>query len=428
MRTLRCAESAGASFAVAFCLSLAGCSAAGDQDAQDATGQPPADASGALSPDAGGDSGGSPADAASDARTVDATADADAGLVDATLADANANASPDAGLTDATLADAATDSGRADADAAAAVVPDAARVCTSTSDTQSQACGVCGTQSRICRSQADGGIDWEGWSYCNGQRDGGCAPGTDPDGGVACGNRCGRSRAVCQNDCTFALGSCIVPANAVCDKGVAAWQAGLGCADAGDGRRHTCLGDCTWGTWSECELQYPVIEGGVAGAADIVVTAVGQTVSATRTFTAGAVMTKIPVSYFGSSCPLTGSFTSVASYPFVYTTIANNSAAPRVVAIWASIAAAGVDIDTVMAAYPVPVGPVSEADRRTCVGAANDDCATNTDGCNDSSGFSGLVGAEAITIPAGAIYTVIVQPYFAANGVGSFVVNAKAIN
>jgi hypothetical protein len=405
-------------FAATSALVFAGCSSSGEEGIPEDNA--PVD-SGSTGVDSGSkaDTGTTAAvDSGSDA--VDAgsadTGAADASLQDATISDAGS----DAALTDATV----TADARADAAVDAGV--DAARVCTSTNDFQERSCGACGNQSRICRSQGDGGIDWAQWSVCYGERDGGCTPGTEPDGGLACGNRCGTQRAVCQNDCTYAVGSCVVPASAVCDKGTTVWQAGAGCSAAGEGRRHTCLNDCTWGAWSECDVQYPLVDGAAPVVADLVLAGVGQTVSATRTLAASATLPRVPTSFATAvTCPITGSFSSAT--PYVYTTVGNSTAAPRTVAVWASIAPGGADIDTVIAAYPIATGPTVEADRRNCTGVTNDDCGTNSEGCDTLSGFSGLVGANAITIPPGAVYAIVVQSYFSSD-VGSFVLNAKATN
>ena len=224
------------------------------------------------------------------------------------------------------------------------------------------------------------------------------------------------------------MGSCIVPANAVCDKGTSTWVMGLGCQTPGEGRRRSCADDCTWGTWGPCEVQYPAIDGSTPVNADIVISAIGQVVSATRTLSAGSTIARVPSSFAAVTCPIAASTSFSSSVtPFVYTTIGNSTPAPRTVAIWASMAPGGSNIDTVMATYPFAPGPMLEADRRNCIGVTNDDCGTNTVGCDTASGFSGLVEGDAITIPPGQTFTVIVQSYFSTD-TGSFVLNAKATN
>jgi hypothetical protein len=382
-----------------------GCSSSGSEDApepQADTGAPVVDASPVV------DSG-SPADldaagdAASDAGTVQ-----DATIGDATVPDAAADA-----MSDATVRDAGAD----------AAPVDAGTVCRTGNDFEERSCGVCGRQSRICRAQADGGLGWADWSFCNGQLDGGCVPGTEPDGGLACGNRCGRQRAVCQNDCAYAYGACIAPPGAVCDKGTSAWtQDDAGCTDPTHGRRRSCLNDCSWGTWSDCEPFYTLVDGGLTTPAELTITN-DQAKTVTKTLVSTTTMARLPT--FPSACPLTGTFSSTAT-SYVYATVGNATSQPRTVAVWASTPTGGTSIDTVTAVYANATGPTDEASRRSCVGTVNDTCASgNPQGC--ASPWSGLVGTEAIVIPAGATYTVLVQAYFSGD-VGGVVINAKAVN
>lgn len=362
-----------------------------------------------------------PSDTGAPADTgADADAPADAGSVqDATIGDATVpDASGDA-MSDATVRDGGTD----------AAPVDAGPICRTGNDFEERSCGVCGRQSRICRTQADGGLGWADWSYCNGQLDGGCTPGTEPDGGLACGNRCGRQRAVCQNDCSYAYGSCIAPPGAVCDKGTSTWtQDDAGCTDPTHGRRRSCLNDCSWGTWSDCEPYFTLRDGGTTSAANLVIT--NDTVqSAVRTFSSAATLPLLPAPFSGyGSCPLTASFSSVT--PYVYVTVGNATAAARTVSLWASGASvdggAASSIDTVSAVYPTATAPTVEADRRACVGSPNDTCPSgNTEGC--ASPFSGHVGTNAIVIPSGAVYTFVVQAY-SSSSTGTLRLNAKAIN
>ncbi len=399
---LLCAVAAATPFAL-------GCSSSGSEEAPTEpadTGAPVVDA--APTVDAG-----TPADldAAADA-SPDAGSVQDATIADATVPDAAADATSDATVGDATVGDAGADAGPVDA----------GPICRSSNDFDERSCGVCGRQSRICRTQADGGLGWADWSFCNGQLDGGCVPGTEPDGGLACGNRCGRQRAVCQNDCSYAFGSCIAPPGAVCDKGTSAWtQDDAGCTDPTHGRRRSCLNDCSWGTWSDCEPYYTLADGGLAASAELVITN-DTTKSVTKTLASTTTMARIPT--FPSACPLTGTFSTATAY--VYATVGNATAQPRTVAVWASTPTGGASIDTVTAVYPTATGPTDETARRSCVGTANDTCASgNPQGC--SSPWSGLVGSEAIVIPAGATYTVLVQAYFS-TGTGGVVINAKAVN
>jgi hypothetical protein len=352
------------------------------------------------------------------------TGAADAGLQDATVQDAGTDAGSDAALDDATVRDGGID---AALDAGAV---DAGRTCATANDFEERSCGVCGTQSRICRRQSDGGLDWATWSFCNGQLDGGCVPGTEPDGGVACGNRCGRQRAVCQNDCTLAFGSCVPAPNAVCDKGLSVWeQADAGCTDPLEGRRRSCLDDCTWGTWSGCEPYYVLRDGGLSAAAELVITN-DTRLSVVRTFAASATLPRLPAPFSGyGPCPMADSFSTTAT-PYVSVTVGNATASPRTVSLWASAPTADggstVSVDTVSAVYPTATMPTAEADRRVCVGGTNDACPTgNTEGCTGS--WSGHVGTSAVVIPPGAVFTFVVQAY-SSTSTATLQLNAKALN
>jgi hypothetical protein len=357
------------------------------------------------------------------------SAPADAGVQDATIADAATDAATDAGLADATIPDATVADAALDAALDAGAV-DAGRTCATANDFEERSCGVCGTQSRLCRRQSDGGLDWATWSFCNGQLDGGCAPGTEPDGGIACGNRCGRQRAVCQTDCTYAFGSCVPAPNAVCDKGGSVWeQADAGCTDPTEGRRRSCLDDCTWGTWSGCEPYYVLRDGGLTASADLVITN-DTRLSVVRTFAASATLPRLPAPFSGyTACPMGDTFSSTST-PWVSVTVGNATATPRTVSLWASSVTTdggtSASVDTVSAVYPTATFPTTEADRRACVGGTNDGCPSgNTEGC--ASPWSGHVGTNAVVIPSGAVYTFVVQAY-SSTSTGTVQLNAKALN
>ncbi len=389
-----------------------GCSSSGGADDTAAdTGTPNLDATAPADTGPSDDTGAVESDAGT---TVDAASVHDATIGDASAADAAVGATD--AMSDATVSDAGVDAAPADA----------GPICRTSNDFEERSCGTCGRQSRLCRSQTDGGLGWADWSFCNGQLDGGCTPGTEPDGGVACGNRCGRQRAVCQNDCSYAYGTCVAPPGAVCDKGTVAWsQDDAGCSDPTHGRRRACLNDCSWGTASECEPFYPLTDAGVAASAEIVITN-DVTKFVTKTLDTATTMARIPT--FPAACPLTGTFSStVTAYASV--TVGNATAAPRTVSLWASGASvdggATSNIDTVSAVYPTATSPATEADRRACVGVSNDTCSSgNAEGC--ASPWSGHVGTNAVVIPSGAVYTFFVQAY--SSSTGALRLNAKAIN
>ncbi len=99
--------------------------------------------------------------------------------------------------------------------------------------TQSQSCGNCGTQDRICQAN---GI-WGAWDSCTGE--GVCSPGANQ----GCGD-CGSQ--ICQVDCIW--GSCA--GEGVCSPG-ATKDCNGGCG------QQTCSSSCVWGA---CDNDCPYIE------------------------------------------------------------------------------------------------------------------------------------------------------------------------
>jgi hypothetical protein len=340
--------------AVAAGLPLAACSSDGGTDEL----VPPAD-SGAATVDSGA--------ATVDAGAADAARDAGgASLADATL-------TADAGLADATVIDAGTDA-RADA------AVDAGSVCVSTAPL-SRRCGACGTQSASCTANDAGGFDQGAFGTCTGELDGGCVPGTDPDGGVPCG-RCGRARRVCQSDCFWAQGTCVEPANAVCAPGERIFRLGLSCPNANEGRYAVCGNDCTF-SYSECTLEETWVN-------------VSATVNATvsRRFTLNSSPTIARGGTTGTTCTPTTTET-----PYDLTVIRNTTGKALKVAIWQSFAPNGPSyFNTIINVFS---GEGLPANRTTCLGA-NDSCSTEP--CVGN-GLAGLIGTAAVTIGIGESLT-----------------------
>jgi uncharacterized protein (TIGR03382 family) len=111
-------------------------------------------------------------------------------------------------------------------------------VCTP-GQSQSQACGSCGSQSRTC----DGSGQWGGWSGCGGQ--GVCAKGASDT--QACGN-CGTKSRTCSNSCQWG-GWSGCTGQGVCVSGAAESKA---CGNCGASDR-ACGANCQWTSWSECK-------------------------------------------------------------------------------------------------------------------------------------------------------------------------------
>ncbi len=379
--------------AVAGGLSAAACSSDGGDETLD------------VVVDAGADTG-APVDAAvpADVGTPD-TGAADAGVdaardaaadaaTDASLADATVPT--DAGLGDATVPDAAVDAGR---DAAL----DAGLACVSATPV-SRKCGICGTQSATCTANDAGGFDQGAFGTCAGELDGGCAPGTEPDGGIACG-RCGRARRVCQSDCTWAQGSCIEPANAVCSPGERTFRLGLSCPNANEGRYATCGNDCTF-SYGECTVEETWVN-------------VSATLNATvtRPFTLKATPTIARGGTSGTNCTPTTTTT-----PYDLTVIRNPTGKALKIAVWQSFAPNGPSsLDTVMNVFQ---GEGLPANRASCLGA-NDTCSASP--CVGS-GLAGLVGTSAVTIGVGESLTVYSACYSSSCTVpAALVVNVRTL-
>jgi hypothetical protein len=315
------------------------------------------------------DSGSTPAD---DAGAPQADAATDAGLADATVPQ-------DAGLADATVTDAGTDAGRD------AGVDSGAPVCRNATDIIERSCGACGKQSAVCEA-TDAGLSLGAFSYCFGERDGGCTPGTEPDGGVPCG-RCGRARSVCQNDCTYASGSCIEPPTSVCTPGEKVFKMGLSCPNPGEGRYATCGNDCTF-AFGDCLIEETWIT-------------VSSTVGgvASRTFTMKSSQTTGRGGTSGTTCT-----PSSTSTPYEAVVVRNTSSKNLQVSLWDSFpTGSGLTYyDTVMNVFD---GETLPASRTTCLGA-NDTCSTSP--CISGSGLGGFPASAPITINAGAsilVYT-----------------------
>ena len=108
-------------------------------------------------------------------------------------------------------------------------------------ETQSQSCGNCGNQTRVCTNSCT----WGGWSACSGQ--GTCSPGQSQT--QACG-LCGTQTMTCNSSCNWgSWGSC--QGQGSCSPGQTESQS---CGNCGNQSR-TCNSNCNWGSWSYCSGQ-----------------------------------------------------------------------------------------------------------------------------------------------------------------------------
>ena len=354
----------------------AACSSSGGDETDLVTARPDAGSDSAVAADTAPGIDAAPADATIDAAIADAGSRdaADAATADAGSRDA-ADAA-DAALPDATIADA----GPPDVGPIDAGPPDTGP-CQSVGAQVQRSCGVCGQQSALCMASDGGGIEPGAYSYCNGQRDGGCVPGTEPDGGMPCG-RCGRQRAVCQTDCTYGFGSCIQPATATCTPGESVFAIGLSCPNAGEGRYGTCGNDCAL-TYGNCVIEDTWITASVQVGA---VASRPMTLTSAQTIAAGASS--------GTSCAPS---TSASITPYQTIVVRNPSAKNLKVSIWNSFGpSSGTSYyDTIMNVFQ---GETLPAVRGACLGA-NDTCSSTP--CTSGSGLGGISSSAAVTVNAG---------------------------
>ena len=108
-------------------------------------------------------------------------------------------------------------------------------------ETDSQACGSCGTQQRECTE--DGA--WGAWGACEGE--GLCAAGASEE--ETCG-LCGGQIRICSDECTWSeWGECTNQGNCSPDDPPETME----CGNCGIQER-SCDGEtCTWGTWGACQ-------------------------------------------------------------------------------------------------------------------------------------------------------------------------------
>jgi hypothetical protein len=178
------------------------------------------------------------ADTSLDVAADGARDTADSMVVDSALDTATADAADtrDGGDADATPSDSIVD-GDATADGAGG---DASTTCVAGA-IQEEACGKCGTRSRLC----DTTKTWLDWGACSDET-GICTPGES--GSVACG-RCGTRTQTCSATCAWVTGVCTGEKG--CTAGSVETQYGT-CLDATKVKTRTCSSTCEWSDWSDC--------------------------------------------------------------------------------------------------------------------------------------------------------------------------------
>jgi hypothetical protein len=195
------------------------------------------------------------------------------------------------------------------------------------------------------------------------------------------------------------------PANA-CSPGAVKYTT-AGCSMMDTFRKQTCNAMC----------QFDVPEPPPCKPKDTFVT-ISNTVNGTVSFSGElSPLTMQVLRLSTGNCPTTLSTTSTS---FAWTELRNTDAVPHKVEVYYDAPAGGTDIDTITAAYP---GNTIPADRLTCSGVVNDFCSTSP--CTSS--WSGLVGTNGPTIPAGS--SIMIYPAAWSSSVtGKFELFAKTVN
>jgi len=342
---------------------------------------------GCSSGDSTSDGGGGDAFADTSTNDPDTGSPMDATIQDTGTPDSgqpDSGSPTDGGATDAAQ-EAAVDGGPGDAGLPAPGSP-----CNVPNQTQSQTCGLCGTQLRACLPSGDGGFIWGSWGFCQGEVLNGCDPNKQyPDND--CG-LCGKRKSVCLANCTYDLTQqCNEPMSA-CIPGDKDFALGLSC-DAG-GRERQCDNSCQFGNWSlNCSdsstgLEVPNVALGTVTDRIQMLPQIKRIASSNTT------------------CPLSVSNPSSTLVAFNYTRLVNNTGKTAVVSIWHSKLINGGSVDTMIGVYKQANPPADNDDaaRRLCTGNVSDGCTTkitiklsniDSTSCDTGSvGFAGLMAAE----------------------------------
>ncbi len=284
-------------------------------------------------------------------------------------------------------------------------------------------CGLCGTQSRVClQGDAGAGIDagvWSDWGACTNEVTTAdkCDPSVADAGVEVCGN-CGHRQVICQLDChkNETLVCQGEPLNA-CTPGDTKFTLAQGCPNANQGRSQSCGNDCMWGPPSGC-IDPPPNPNTINMSPTV-----NTVVSKTFALAANKTIAKLGI----SSCPTT---IGTDITPYIYVQVNNPDSAAHSVEVWGSVASGGPVIDTIMGAYGAVV-PQSPTDRQACTGAVKDTCASTTPALSPacSGQWAGLVGTNAVSVPAGGSVQVYMAAYYDGSGgetiTGNFQLNVR---
>jgi hypothetical protein len=295
--------------------------------------------------------------------------------------------------------------------------------CTPAGAPESQECGKCGTQSRVCLAgAADAGAAWSPWGACTGEATGAdvCDPYEPDAGSQACGN-CGTQVRICQPDCKLAQGIVCQgePPNA-CAPGETNFTLALGCTNPAEGRIATCMPNCQYGAPGACVAAPPN-----ANSMAISATATGV-VTKKFTMPAASAIARLNT----GNCPVSGLSTTMAAH--IYVEIKNPTAVAKTVSVWHTVIAGG-PTDTVMAAYAgsVPPKDTDVPARSACVGYSADECDSTVATACASFGPAGLMvddtPTHAVSIPAGGSITIYNAAY-SASSAGDFNLSTRTEN
>jgi hypothetical protein len=294
----------------------------------------------------------------------------------------------------------ATDGGDGGSDAGSSSGPAPGSACPTPGVIFTRKCGSCGTQDALCEDNKTVSV----YSTCAGEPPMACRPGMTQNS--ACG-LCGTKTEICQSNCQWASGACTGEPMGACSPGSVKYIT-ASCMTPNTFRKQTCGTNCMYG----------MTEPPPCKARDTFV-AVTKTVGGISNFSGElSPLTDKKERPDNGPCPTTGSG-SMTTYAFVE--VRNTDTVPHKVEIYFDAPVGGTDLDTVVAAYPGTVIP--PANTTACVGTVNDICSTSP--CTSS--WSGLVGANGPTVPAGGSIIIGHWAYFSSD-TGKFEMFVKTVN
>ncbi len=343
-----------------------------------------------------------------DATTgVDAVAPKDSGKDSTTVQDSGKDSTTVADSGNDAARDAAPD-GATDAGADSGSAPATGTACTTVGFIYTKKCGLCGTQEAACEGDMKVGT----YGVCSGQVVDGCMPG---DTRMSDCGLCGKKSEICQNNCQWASGTCMGEPAGACKPGDSKFTT-AGCTVANTYRQQVCAATCQYGAPSDPPCKPKTAFCGDGSDATIIATTAGGQVSHNDTLSPATM--QIP--RITGSCPTTLGTTNTS---YAYMRVKNPTAMVAKVEIWFDKPAGGTNIDTVATTYPECVIPPD--DRKACTNTVNDTCTGTGSPC--VSGWAGLVGTNAVTIPAGGTITVYHAAYFSSDS-GPFVMNVRTVS